>query len=163
MKRATQPTYIVELPLAVSQEIGRQLSARLVAGTRLYNAALGEALRRLRLMRQSKAWQSARKLKAKERTAAFRAVVIEFGFTSASVSALATGCKNAAGWKNRLSANETQRIAETAFAAAEQYSFGKRGKPRFKNARRPLKSFPEKPTKAAFATVLTLAWLSGRD
>lgn len=148
MKRAKTPTYIAELPVSVSQEAERQLCARLLAGVRLYNAALGEALRRLDLMRQSKDWQAARKLKGKDRTAAFKALVKQSGFESAAVSAFATNCKNEAGWKSRLSANETQRIAETAFAAAEQYSFGKRGRPRFKNAKRPLKSFSGKTNKA---------------
>ncbi|MBE0507284.1 MAG: transposase [Marinospirillum sp.] len=148
MKRAKTPTFIVELPVSVSQETERQLTARLLAGTRLYNAALGEALRRLDLMRESKDWQAARKLKGKQRTDAFRSVVKKFELTSASVSAFATRCKNEAGWKSRLSANETQRIAETAFAAAEQHSYGKRGRPRFKSAKRPLKSFSGKTNKA---------------
>lgn len=148
MKRAKTSTFIAELTVSVSQETERQLCARLLAGTRLYNAALGEALKRLDLMRQSKRWQSARKLKGKDRTAAFNDLVKQFGFGSAAVSAFATICKNEAGWKSRLSANETQRIAETAFAAAEQYSFGKRGRPRFKNAKRPLKSFSGKTNKA---------------
>ena len=128
----------------VSQATERQLCARLLAGTRLYNAALGEALRRLDLMRQSKDWQAARKMKPKERTAAFKALVKQFEFESASVSAFATNCKNEAGGKDRLSANETQRLAETAFAAVEQYSYGKRGRLRFKNGRRTLKSFSGK-------------------
>lgn len=144
MKRAKTPTFIVELPASVSQETERQLTARLLAGARLYNAALGEALRRLDLMRESKAWQAARKLKGKQRTDAFRAATQAFEFTSASVSAFATRCKNEAGWKSRLSANETQRIAENAFNAAEQHSYGKRGRPRFKNAKRPIKSFSGK-------------------
>jgi hypothetical protein len=148
MKRAKMPTFIVELPVSVSQETDRQLTARLLAGTRLYNSALGEALHRLSLMRQSKAWQAARTKKPKGRTQTFQALTRDFGFLSASVSAFATECKNAAGWKSRLSANETQRIAETAFAAVEQYSFGKRGRPRFKNAKRPLKSFSGKTNKA---------------
>ena len=148
MKRAKTPTFIVELPLSVCDNTERQLTARLLAGTRLYNAALGEALRRRGLMRESKARQAARKLKAKERSAAFASAIKAHHFTSASVSAFATGCKNTAGWKGRLSANETQRIAETAFDSAEQYSFGKRGRPRFKNAQRPLKSFTGKTNKA---------------
>ena len=148
MKRAKHPTFIAELPLSVSEETDRQLCARLLAGTRLYNATLGEALRRLDLMRESKAWQAARKRKSKDRTEAFRKTIKKAGFTSTSVSAFATNCKNQAGWKDRLSANETQRIAETAFDAAEQYSYGKRGRPRFKNARRPLKSFSGKTNKA---------------
>lgn len=144
MKRPKTPTFIAELPLVVSEETQRQLSARLLSGARLYNTGLGEALRRLDLMRQSKAWQAARKLKAAERTEAFKALVKQFDFTSASISSFATECKNSAGWKSRLSAHETQKLAETAFSAAEQYSFGKRGRPRFKNARRPLKSFSGK-------------------
>ncbi|MBE0505712.1 MAG: transposase [Marinospirillum sp.] len=148
MKRAKNPTFIVELPVSVSQETERQLTARLLAGARLYNAALGEALRRLDLMRESKDWKAARKLEDEERTHAFRSVVKKFEFTSASVSTFATRCKNEAGWKSRLSANETQRIAETAFAAAEQHSYGKRGRPRFKSAKRPLKSFSGKTNKA---------------
>lgn len=147
MKRAKTDTFIAELPLSVSQETSKQLSARLLAGSRLYNAALGEALRRLDLMRDSKAWQAARKLEGKERGLAFREVVGAFQFTSASVSAYATACKNAAGWKALLTANETQRIAETAFEAAGQHSYGKRGRPRFKSAKRPLKSFTGKTNK----------------
>lgn len=147
MKRAKSRTFIAELPVSVSQEAERQLCARLLAGTRLYNATLCEALRRLDLMRQSKDWQAARKLKGKDRITAFKALAKRFGFESAAVSAFATNCKNEAGWKSRLSANETQRIAETAFSAAEQYSFGKRGRPRFKNAKRPLKSFSGKTNK----------------
>ena len=144
MKRAKQPTFVVTLPVSVSDESDRQLTARLLAGTRLYNAALGEALRRLDLMRQSKAWQQARNTRGKDRPAAFRAVINQFGFKSDVISAFATSSKNAAGWQNRLSANETQTIAETAFGAAEQYSFGKRGRPRFKNRTRPIKSFSGK-------------------
>ncbi len=144
MKRSSTDTFIVELPISVNTETERKLSARLLAGTRLYNAALGEALKRLDLMRQSKRWQAARLLSGKERGREFKTLCAKFNFTSASVSSFATACKNKAGWKNRLSANETQRIAETAFSAVEQYSYGKRGRPRFKNRNRPLKSFTGK-------------------
>lgn len=110
MKRAKNLILIVELPVSVSCEAEKRLTARLLAGARLYHAALGEALRCLDLMRESKDWQTARKLKGKERTQAFRSVVKKFEFTSASVSAFATHCKNGAGWKSHLSTNEAQRI-----------------------------------------------------
>jgi len=141
MRKAKKPTFIVTLPVSVCTETERQLSARLLSGTRLYNASLGEALKRLDLMWQSKAWQHARTLKGPDRSKAFRALIKEFEFTSDAISSFATRCKNEAGWRNRLSANETQKLAETAFSAVEQYSFGKRGRPRFKNRNRPLKSF----------------------
>ena len=144
MKKAKTKSYTVELPVSVSTGTERQLTARLLAGSRLYNAVLGEALKRLDLMRESKAWQAARKLIGKSRSEAFQTEIKKYAFSSASLSSFATQCKNSAGWKNRLSANEMQRIAETAFSAVQQYSFGKRGHPRFKNRNRPLKSFSGK-------------------
>ena len=86
----------------------------------------------------------------KRRVATFRKLGKEYGFTSAALSSFGTGCKNAAGWKDRLGAHETQRIAERAFAAVEEYGFGKRGKPRFKGKNRPLHSVDPRPTPPAF-------------
>ncbi len=145
MKRSSTPSFVLELPLGVSPGDERILLARFETARRLYNAVLGEALRRQRLMRESRAWQKARLLRDnKERVATFRKLGKEYGFTSAALSSFGTGCKNAAGWKDRLGAHETQRIAERAFAAVEEYGFGKRGKPRFKGKNRPLHSVESK-------------------
>jgi hypothetical protein len=82
MPRAVKPTFIVELPLVVrpAQDLG--MIARFEAARRLYNAVLGDALKALGLMRQSKAWQAARLLpKGKGRNTAFNASNTRFGFT----------------------------------------------------------------------------------
>lgn len=145
MKRAKTDTFVLELPLVVTPGAERTLLPRFESGRRLYNAVLGEALKRQRLMRESKAWQKARLLKdKKERAATFRKISSEYSFTSYSLSSFGTVCKNEAGWNNRLGAHETQRITERAFAAVEAYGFGLRGKPRFKGITRPLHSMESK-------------------
>ncbi len=149
MKRSTTPSFVLELPLAVAPGQERILLGRFEAARRLYNAVLGEALRRQRLMREARAWHKARALKdKKERSATFRKLGADYGFTSASLSSFGTECKNAAGWKGRLGAHETQKISERAFAAVEAFGFGLRGKPRFKGRGRPLHSVEAKANAA---------------
>lgn len=143
MKLATTPTFILELPLVVVPATERQLLARFESGRRLLNAVLGEALRRQQLMRESKVWQKTRLLKdKKERAVTFRKISEEYQFTSASLSAFGTKCKNGAHW--HLGAHETQKVAERAFGAVQMYIFGKRGRPRFKCQNRPLHSMESK-------------------
>jgi hypothetical protein len=152
MARKTTPSFILELPLVSTPKNERQALVRLECGRRLFNACLGEALRRLDLMRQSKAWQAARALpagepksaKSKARAAAFKLVNEAHSFSSASISAFGTKCKNEAHWQKHLGAHETQRIAERTFQAAQEYSFGTRGRPRFKGKGRPLHSMEGK-------------------
>ncbi len=145
MKRSKTPSFVLELPLVVTPGQERILLGRFEAARRLYNAVLGESLRRQKLLRESRAWQKARLLKdKKERAATFRKLGAEYGFTGAALSSFGTDCKNAAGWKGRLGAHETQRIAERAFAAVEAFGFGLRGKPRFKGKNRPLHSIEAK-------------------
>jgi len=111
------------------------------AGRRLYNATLGEGLRRHALLKQSKAWQRAREITNKKaRSDEFRRLSKEYGFTPAAFITFARQCKNQAGWKDRIGSDVAQRIAEKVFATMEQYTFGKRGRPRFKGANRPLRS-----------------------
>jgi putative transposase len=158
MARRSTPTFIVELPLVVSARDEREMLVRLELARQLSNACLGEALRRLDLMRESLAYERARampkmagKKPNKERAAAFAALRHRYGFTSDSISAFGTQCKNDAKWNEghprtdpRIGAHECQRIAERAFSAAEMYAFGVRGRPRFKGKGRPLHSLEGK-------------------
>ncbi len=57
MKRTATPTFVLSIPLVVKPGEDRILIGRMESGRRLYNATLGEALRRHGLMKQSKAWQ----------------------------------------------------------------------------------------------------------
>ena len=56
------PSFVCEVPLRVSRAQERTLLARLEAARQVYNACLGEARRRVRLVRESKAYQHARTL-----------------------------------------------------------------------------------------------------
>ncbi len=60
MGRITSPSFIAELPLRVTPKQESTILIRFEFARQLYNACLGEGLRRLALMRQSKAYQSAR-------------------------------------------------------------------------------------------------------
>src|SRR5258706_5763380 len=57
-----RPSFVCEVPLRVSRAQERTLLARLEAARQVYNACLGEARTRVRLVRQSKAFQRARTL-----------------------------------------------------------------------------------------------------
>ena len=62
MKKSTTPTFLVELPLRVDAGQAKRLHAHFEAARCLYNALLGEALKRLRVMRADPVWQEARAL-----------------------------------------------------------------------------------------------------
>ena len=174
MAKRTTPTFIAELPLSVSKRDERELLVRLDVCRQLYNACLGEALRRLDRMRDSLDWQRAKALTGKAlaqaRGEAFQATRARYGFTSASISAYGTACKNDANWNlgrkrtdPRLGAHETQRIAERAFASADRYCFGVRGRPRFKGKGRPLHSLEGKSAGSSLCWNSTLGALQWGD
>ena len=61
MARSTTPSFITELPLKIDSQLEKQLNARFQAGRQLYNACLNEALIRMELVRNSLAYQQAKK------------------------------------------------------------------------------------------------------
>jgi putative transposase len=149
MPKPTTPSFILELPLVVQPEQARVMAGRFECARRLCNAVLGDALNRLDLMRQSKAWQGARLMpRGMPRTQAFASCNKHFKFTEYDLQAVTTRHKNAAGYDDRLGAHETQKIATRIFKAVQQYAFGKSGRPRFKGAMRPLRSLEGKTNAA---------------
>jgi transposase len=131
--RAKTDSFIAEFPLRTSASDERVLSVRLDAARQIYNAVLGECLRVLALMRESKEWSRALSMpKSRERTVLFRAVRDRFDFKSSMADRFAILCKNACWVGDHLSSNETQKAALRAFNAVEQHAFGVRGRPRFK-------------------------------
>ena len=59
MKKSTTPTFLVELPLRVDARQARRLRAHFEVARGLYNALLGEAMKRLRAMHADPAWLAA--------------------------------------------------------------------------------------------------------
>lgn len=132
MSRRTTPTFITELPLRVTPKQETTILVRLEFARQLYNACLREALCRLGRLRQSKSYQSAcyipkSESHRKERAKAFAEARKEFGFREYDLHAYAATIQ--IGW---IGSSVVQTVASRAFRAASQYSFGKRGKPRFK-------------------------------
>jgi putative transposase len=134
MARNKTPSFIVELPLFVGDAERARLRARYEAARQIYNACLGESLRRLRLKRQSQAFQVAKQIpksEKAERQAAFRQVNATFGFGEYALHDWVKQFTKT--WLNQhIDAATAQKLASRAFKAVQDYAFGKHGKPRFK-------------------------------
>ncbi len=131
--QSSTPSFVVELRLKPTSQDEKALDKALDAGRLLYNACLGESLRRLELMRQSKAYQKAAKMsKGAERTAAFKDIRTRFGFKDSAIQSFGIETKNACHIGIHLDAHTVQKIATRAFSAVDQYALGNRGRPRFK-------------------------------
>ncbi|MFB2982060.1 hypothetical protein [Microseira sp. BLCC-F43] len=95
-KKASSQTktlsFVTEIPLVVSATDERVLSSKFEDIWQLYNACLGEAMRRLNLVKQSKLYQSARKIKSnkKERQKSFADANAAYGYDEYSRHAFAT-------------------------------------------------------------------------
>lgn len=139
MGQAKTPSFITELRLWTTSGEEKRLLSRLEAARQVYNACLGESLKRLGLLRQSKAYQAARKMPrgnkgsqaAKARARAFRQANAAVEFHEYDLHAYAAQFNHA--WTGEhLDINTIQKLATRAFKATQQYAFGRRGRPRFK-------------------------------
>lgn len=137
--RKSTPTFIVTLPLATTPAVEKALDVRLNAARHIYNACLTEGLRRLDLMRQSRAWKAAqampkgkpRSAQRKARSKAFNSLWAQFELSQASLESYARTCRDACWISDHLGGHDTQTTALRAFRAIEQYVYGSRGRPRF--------------------------------
>ena len=134
-KTPKTPSFILHLPLRTTPADESVLYVRFDAARQVYNAVLGEALKRLRLMRESRDYQRARKLpKGKDRNALFKEVRERFGFSEYALHAYAKQFGHS--WLGQhLDSLTIQKVTTRAFRATKEYAFGKRGKPRFKGKR----------------------------
>jgi len=134
MKTKTK-SFVCELPLDPTREDERRLFVCFEVARQIYNACLGEGLRRLRLMRESRDWQRARALpKGHERSTLFRSCTIRFGFREYDLHAYAKQFNR--GWLGQhIDINTIQKLATRAYCSLKEHMFGKRGRPRFKGYR----------------------------
>ena len=146
MPRTKTPSYIAEFEVQTTSQDRRVLRSRREAGRQLYNAVLGEALRRLARMRKDPGFEAAKamprgssaknataqqKAEAKARRDAFAALREQHGFREFDLhqhASLAEDC-----WlRGHLDVHTEQKVASRAFQAAERWSFAASGKPRCK-------------------------------
>jgi len=139
MARSTTPSFVTELPLKTTSVQEAILLKRLDAARRVYNACLGESLKRARVMRQAAEHKVARALpagepksaKRKARAKAFRQLRKTHEFDEYALHNYAKQF----GYSylgDHLDAQAVQKVATRAFNAVNEYVLGKRGKPRFK-------------------------------
>ncbi len=129
----TTPSFVTEIPLRVTPAQETALNKRFEAARHVYNACLGESLKRLDLMRQAKDWQNARKRpKGKGRSKAFRDLNVQFGFNNYNLQTYAKQFGHS--WLgHHLDSQTVKQLANRAFTWAEQSLFDpQRGRPRFK-------------------------------
>ncbi|HEY9796530.1 MAG TPA: transposase [Leptolyngbyaceae cyanobacterium] len=129
----TTPSFVCELPLVVSPADEGVLLSRLEAARQMYSACLGQAIRRVNLIQQSKDFQKARSLKTSnpERKALFKKARERYEFSDYAIQAYGTRIRHS--WiADHIDAHTGQKLATRAFNAAEKVLFGKAKKVRFK-------------------------------
>ncbi|MFB2935083.1 zinc ribbon domain-containing protein [Aerosakkonemataceae cyanobacterium BLCC-F154] len=153
------PTFIVEIPLVVSSKDVGVLSSRFETGRQLYNACLGEAMRRLKLVKQSRKYLAAKKLKkgSKARTEAFKVANQTHKYSEYDLHSFATIVRNS--WiGEHLDSTTAQKLATRAFKASQKVALGQGKKVRFKGKNQ-LKSLEGKTNKSGIRWVKeTLIW-----
>ncbi|SLH39784.1 transposase [Mycobacteroides abscessus] len=139
------PAHVRSWPLRPNAAQCREIGIRFFTGVRVFNAVLGEFIARSRAVKDDPVWQAARELPGRtpaeraQRGAAFRAVELAHGFNVDAAQSFASSLRKS--WvREHLPAQETQSLGARAFDAVRQWHVGRKGKPRFKSARRGLRS-----------------------
>jgi transposase len=142
MTRKKSPSWVLELPLAVRSDQAKRLQAHLEAARCLYNALLGEALKRLQRMRSNPAWQAARiipRTRKQERHAAFSRLRTQYGFAEYCLHDYAKGARCT--WiADHVDSTMAQTLATRAYQAVNRVCLGEAKKVRFKSKGRGLES-----------------------
>jgi putative transposase len=142
-------THVRSWPLRPNPAQHRDIRTRFFTGTRVYNAVLGEFIRRSGAVKGDPAWRAARGLPRRTpaeraaRGAAFRAVEQAHGFTNDAAQSFASRLRRS--WvREHLPAQEAQNLGARAFDAVQQWHLGRKGRPRFKPVSRGLHSVSAK-------------------
>ena len=156
MKKSKTPTFLLELPLSVDAGQAKRLRAHFEAGRCLYNALLGEALKRLRQMRADPAWQAARAIPQthkQERKEAFSRLRQQYGFSEYALHAYAKEA-NCTWIADHIDSVMAQTLATRAFQAVNRVCLGKAKNVRFKSKGRGLDSVENKWQKSGLRFLL---------
>jgi putative transposase len=127
------PSFVCEVPLRVHPQEERTLLARLEAARQVYNACLGEARKRVRLVRESKAFQRARTLSRDdpERKRLFAQARAQHACSDYALQAYAKPFLRS--WLGEhLDSHTIQKLASRAFGAANRLLVGRAKRVRFK-------------------------------
>jgi len=130
MIREKKDVFVLELPLKTTAAQEKVLLKRFEAARQVYNACLGETLRRHALLKQSKAYSEAiamPKQDKKARSLSFRNAMLAVGFTEYDMMHWATQFTTS--WlRDHIASQEVKALVSRAFQAVERYHYGT-GKP----------------------------------
>jgi hypothetical protein len=146
VKESKTPTFLLELPLVVDSGQAKRLRGHFEAARCLYNALLGEAMKRLRQMRADPAWQAARaipKAQKQERKEVFAQLRQAHGFSEYALHAFAKEA-NCAWIADHIDSLMAQTLATRAYQAVNRVCLGTAKNVRFKSKRRGLDSVENK-------------------
>jgi putative transposase len=138
MSKGSSDTFVLELPLVISPQEEKEINIRFEASRHLYNACLGECLRCIALIRQSKTWSQARALtktseNIKERRELYSKSQKEYQFSEYAMHFFAATIRKGCWIENHVDSSLAQKIATKAFLSAKEYLVGKKGRPRFRS------------------------------
>lgn len=130
MTKSKTPSFILGLSLKTTPLQESIILVRLDAGRQLYNACLGESLKRLALIRQSKEYQRITALPKtidgepnKERSEAFKQLNQKYKFTEYDIHHYVAKIRQK--WlREHITINIAQPIASRAFKAVQKKAFG---------------------------------------
>src|ERR1700719_1490453 len=146
MKKSKTPTFLLELPLSVDAGQSKRLRAHFEAARCLYNALLGEAMKRLRAMRADPAWQEARAIppaQKQERKETFSRLRQAYGFSEYALHKFAKEA-NCSWIADHIDSVMAQTLATRAYQAVNRMCLGKAKKVRFRSKGRGLDSVENK-------------------
>lgn len=131
MAKAKTASFVLELELSMNSHEKAILKKKLNIGRQIYNACLGEALKRLHKVQADKEYQLVlREEKSKGRTQRLKEIERFHGYSEYQLHEWAAQCK--AHFSNRLGINEVQKLATRAYKAVEKLHYHKADKVVFK-------------------------------
>ena len=140
------PTHVRSWPLRPTPGQPKTLETRFYAGTRLYNAVLGEFLNRSRAVKNDPRYVVACATpKGAARTSLFAEIDRTHGWSRSAAQSFGSSLR--ATWvREQVPAQEAQALAARAYDAVADWHYNKagKGKPRFKPARRGVRSMASK-------------------
>lgn len=164
MAKAKTPSYILELELNVNPHERKHLNKKLEAGRQIYNACLGEALKRLHVLQRDKEYRKTVELIQNMKTSEFgadqserkrlRALAVEIeqshGYSEYQLHSFVKDCQqhflapkviNGSGKSRQgflIGSLEAQKLATRAFQAVEKVHYHKAEKVHFKRMDEPV-------------------------
>ena len=131
MAKVKTTSFVLELELSMNSHERAILKKKLNIGRQIYNACLGEALKRLNKVQADKEYRLVlEQEKSKERNQRLKEIERFHGYSEYQLHAWSAQCK--AHFSDQLGINEVQKLATRAYQAVEKLHYHQAAKVVFK-------------------------------